>query len=65
MLPPRLPLSRELAVILGALLLLIFVTPVADWWAHDSLHWSTPYALWLLIILGALLIDRRDDSDES
>lgn len=65
MLPPRLPLSRELAVILGALLLLIFVTPVADWWAHDSLHWSTPYALWLLVILGALLIDRRDDSDES
>ncbi|HPE78948.1 MAG: hypothetical protein H6961_02095 [Chromatiaceae bacterium] len=65
MLPPRLPLSRELAVILGALLLLLFVTPVADWWAHDSLHWSTPYALWLLIILGALLIDRRDDSDES
>ncbi|HOP17510.1 MAG: UTP--glucose-1-phosphate uridylyltransferase [Gammaproteobacteria bacterium] len=65
MLPPRFPISKELAVILGALLLLLFVTPVADWWAHASLHWSTPYALWLLVILGALLINRRDDSDES
>lgn len=65
MLPPRFPISKELAVILGALLLLLFVTPVADWWAGASLHWSTPYALWLLVILGALLINRRDDSDES
>ena len=40
MLPPRFPISKELAVILGALLLLLFVTPVADCRAHASLHWE-------------------------
>ena len=64
MLPPRFPISKELAVILGALLVLIFVSPVAGWWATGNLGWITPYALWLLVILGAALIHRRDDSDE-
>jgi hypothetical protein len=64
MLPPRFPFSKELAVTLGALLLLIFVSPAADWWATTWLGWTTPYALWLLVILGAMLIHRRDDSDE-
>lgn len=61
--PPRLPISEELAVILGGLLLLLFVTPVADWWATAALGWATPYALWLLVILCAVLIHRRDDTD--
>ncbi len=64
MLPPRFPLSKELAVILGALLLLLFISPVARWWANPAFGWLTPYALWLLVILGALFIHRRDDSDE-
>ena len=64
MLPPRFPISKELAVILGALLMLLFVSPVADWWATPGMPWSTPYALWLLVIVGAMLIHRRDDSDE-
>ena len=64
MLPPRFPISKELAVIVGALLLLLFISPVATWWAHPSLGWLTPYGLWVLVILGALLIHRRDDSDE-
>ena len=64
MLPPRFPISKELAVILGALLLLLFVSPAAGWWANPLLGWLTPYALWLLVILGALFIHRRDDSDE-
>lgn len=61
---PRFPISKELAVILGALLLLLFVTPVARWWAASGLHWLTPYGLWLLVILGAALIHRREDTDE-
>jgi hypothetical protein len=65
MLPPRFPISKELAVILGALLLLLFLSPVADWWAVPELSWLTPYGLWLLVILGAVLIHRRDDSDGS
>lgn len=63
MLPPRFPISKELAVILGALLLLLFISPVAGWWANPAMGWLTPYALWLLVILGAALIHRRDDSD--
>lgn len=64
MLPPRFPLSKELAVILGVLLLLLFLSPVAGWWANPTLGWLMPYALWLLVILGAVFIHRRDDSDE-
>jgi len=64
MLPPRFPISKELAVILGALLLLLFVSPAAGWWANPRFGWLIPYALWLLVILGALFIHRRDDSDE-
>ena len=52
-------------LILGALLVLIFVSPVAGWWATGKLGWTTPYALWLLVILRAVLIHRRDDSDEA
>lgn len=57
---PRIPISKELAVILGVLLLMLFVTPVANWWAVAEFHWTTPYALWLLVIVGAALIHRRD-----
>ncbi|MCB1802430.1 MAG: hypothetical protein KDI82_12135 [Gammaproteobacteria bacterium] len=64
MLPPRFPISKELAVILGATLLLLFVSPVADWWATPPMSWLTPYALWLAVILAAFFIHRRDDSDE-
>jgi hypothetical protein len=60
---PRFPISKELAVIVAALLLLLFITPVARWWAEANLHWTTPYALWLVVILGAALIHRRDDAD--
>ena len=62
--PPRFPISKEIAVILGALLLLLFVSPVTDWWADAGLNWATPYGLWLLVILGAVLIHRRSDADE-
>ena len=63
--PPRFPISKELAVILGALLLLLFVSPVTSWWADSGLSWAAPYGLWLLVILGAALIHHRSDSDGS
>jgi hypothetical protein len=61
---PRLPFSSQLAVIVGGLLLLVFIGPPAGWWSQNSLHWATPYGLWLALILLALLIHRRDHSDE-
>ncbi|MGB5450644.1 MAG: hypothetical protein WBM71_05000 [Sedimenticolaceae bacterium] len=64
MIPPRFPISKELAVILGALLLMLFLSPIAGWWATPGLSWLAPYGLWLLVILGAALMHRRDDSDE-
>ena len=63
--PPRFPLTRDSAVILGGLLLLLFATPVAGWWAQPALGWLTPYGLWLLVIFGSALIAQRDDGDES
>ena len=65
MLPPRFPLGKELAVIIAAVLLMFFVSPVASWWANPALGWLTPYALWLVVILGAVLIHHRDNSDGS
>ena len=65
MLPPRFPFGKELAVIIGALLLMFFISPVADWWATPALGWLAPYGLWLVVILGAVLIHHRDDSDGS
>ena len=62
--PPRFPISKELAVILGVLLLLLFASPVADWWSSGRMNWATPFGLWLLVILGAVFIHRRGDSDE-
>jgi len=62
--PSRFSMSRESAVFVGALLLLLFVSPVADWWAGLKMHWSTPYGLWLLVIAGAFLINGRKDPDE-
>ena len=64
MLPPRIPFSNELSVIIGIALLVLFASPAADWWSRAGLHWITPYALWLLIILGASFVYFRDGSDE-
>lgn len=63
--PPRFPISKEFSLILGALLLVMFISPAANWWARTGISWVTPYALWAIVILGAVLMHYRDDSDES
>lgn len=62
--PSRFTIRRESAVFVGALLLLLFVSPIADWWAALDVHWTTPYALWLLVIVAAILNNGWNDPDE-
>lgn len=52
--------SRDLAVLLGLLIILLFASPLADWWARAGLAWYAPYLIWAaVIILGAALARRR------
>lgn len=60
---PRRQYRSELPVITALLMLLLFASPLADWWAGAGLHWSLPYGLWALVILGAYAVARRDGSD--
>lgn len=60
---PKRQFRSELPVIMALLLLLLFTSPLADWWSGAGLHWSTPYGLWLIVILGAFLVARRDKTD--
>jgi hypothetical protein len=61
--PPKRQYPSELPLIMALLLLLLFASPLADWWAAAGLHWSAPYGLWLLVIFGAYLVARRDRTD--
>lgn len=56
---PRLP-RHDLAVLLGVLVLLLFASPLAPWWASTQLPWFAPYALWALVIALAAWAARKD-----
>jgi hypothetical protein len=64
MLRPPLPPSRELATLIGLLLLLLFASPLAGWWARAPLPWYTAYLLWALVIVLAAALAWRRDGDE-
>ena len=53
----------ERVILVTALALLLFVTPVIYWWAQDDSPWFLVYLLWLaLIVLSAwLYFTQRDD----
>ena len=56
------PLERVILVI--ALALLLFATPVIYWWAQDDSPWFLVYLLWLIIIgLSAWLHFTQSDDD--
>lgn len=57
--------ARELAVILGLLLLLLFVSPLADWWSDAELPWYTVYGLWALVILLSALLGWKQSKDDA
>ncbi len=41
-------------------MLLLFASPITDWWAGSHMPWYLPYVLWLLIILLTALAHWRD-----
>ena len=55
---------HDLAVILGLLTVLLFASPLTDWWAKMVLPWYAPYALWALVVLLGALLARRNRHDE-
>ena len=60
--PTRQPLERTILVV--AVALLLFVTPVLYAWARDNSPWYVIYLLWLFIIgLSAWLYFTRRDND--
>lgn len=53
----------ERVILITALALLLFVTPVIYWWAQDDSPWFLVYLLWFIMIaLSAwLYFTQRDD----
>lgn len=45
---------RDLGILNGLLILLLFVSPVVSWIGRAGLPWYAPYCLWGLVILLAL-----------
>ena len=42
--------TLERVILVIALALLVFATPVMYWWAQDDSPWFLVYVLWLIII---------------
>jgi len=48
-------------VIVTALLtILLFASPLTDWWAQSDMPWYLPYIVWLLVILLTALTHWRN-----
>ena len=64
MLPFQPTPRKHLALFVSLLLLLLFVSPVADWLARSDLPWIAFYGLWAALILLAFLVARSGEDDE-
>ncbi len=64
--PDRPPVHhhRDLAVLLALLIVLLFASPLADWWAVAGAPWYLPYLLWGAVIALAGLAAARRRPDE-
>jgi hypothetical protein len=49
----------ENTLILGLFILLIFSSPLLEWWASPTNAWYLPYLIWLGIILLIAWIQHR------
>jgi hypothetical protein len=65
MVRPSDPIRRiESTLLVTALALLLFATPVIYWWAQDDSPWYLVYVLWLAIIGITAWLQLRGDSHD-
>jgi len=54
----------EKTVAIALLLIVLFASPLLDWWSQSALPWFTPYLLWLLIILVTAFARYSDHNND-
>ena len=54
----------EHVLIIAGVMLLLFTSPLTDWWARSGLGWLLPYGLWAVVILASALASIRRRKDE-
>ncbi|MGD2081334.1 MAG: hypothetical protein PVF91_00085 [Chromatiales bacterium] len=60
--PPATDRQLDVVLLLGLFALLLFASPMTEWWAAPGKPWYLPYLFWALIIgLGGWLQRRRGD----
>ena len=60
----QLKLILALALIASGRVVFAFFPAIEGWVSSSETSWYRPYLLWLLVILGAVLIHRLNDSEE-
>jgi len=63
-LPPDRPRTSDVALMLFAVGVLIFVSAARILWASPERHWLTPFGLWLVLLLVAGAAARTRKSDD-
>lgn len=62
------PLIEELtidrAIFLAIALLLVFSSPLTDWWSDAALPWFFPYMFWFILLIAMALFGWRGRDDD-
>ncbi len=61
---PNVNRHKDISILLGLLVLLLFASPLTDWLGTRGLPWYLPYLMWLSVVLLAALAFRRKPEDE-
>ena len=54
---------RDLVLALGLGFVLLFASPLTDWWLANEAYWLTPYGLWAGFIGLIYLVNRSADDE--
>ena len=49
---------------LAFLLLIVFASPLTEWWSDAELPWFTPFLFWLVIIVLTAYVNRESKHDD-